>query len=769
MDRTVKNPDFHILSADKYFINSRGQYIFDQSKLTLAHDSAQRVFTQKAAAGVSPLVVDNTNCEYWNFYYYLQVAVQNSYHIELMEPETPWKFKENVLASKNQHNVPLDRINIMKKKYETGVTLQDLLRSLNLEMRKPELRIIPKVSTEPSVDNDLIDFEETPVGSTFDQWKTQQHSSSVVALAASEPPPNAISKDNNSAFQWSSPSPVFDSDWGASTEKETKSEKPKNTDPQPQRKQKKKNKQNGSPESKLKPHRLGCPNENPSFTTIRAMYPNVNDSYLWDYFVRCKGDGDYCVNLLLEDGQTEQMSSGTDLVCTCFGSDVTKEVFVKVKEEDSTVPPQRSPEIKKKSKAEAKQIDLDEWFQTKQALEKCVTMSDNHYPDHVKVVKTWKKGPQPQVDAPLEEALSNVERESNESSSSPDCEEELHALPISKQLIMELDDQYGGGLLRDTVGKDHKFPPLIFIKRSTAHLLYLDVMAAHYSQEEESRLRVLKEDEELAKRMNNMETENKTKKSRSKSDIALQLREALTQPKIDNMWNEQSNDDFALKMSKEKLIEMFPELNTEALFDTLNCHNNDFDETVKVIKDSLFCTPEQRAIIDKKKKKVFNTPWPETKLMKETMVDDNASENLRTIDELRQEIQDRGEELKVCKYKANEAIRKKQYELASYLSNIAQFHKQKEEEAKHLVAAMVSDFHASTQTSSTSIDLHFLSQIEAEINLNRFLDTKISRLRTIKIPYEELHIITGRGMHSANGVPTIKNKTKSLLKQRKLK
>lgn len=60
IEATVKNPELHIFSADKFFTNSRGQYKFEPDKLQQAHELAQRQFTQKACQGTSPLIVDNT-------------------------------------------------------------------------------------------------------------------------------------------------------------------------------------------------------------------------------------------------------------------------------------------------------------------------------------------------------------------------------------------------------------------------------------------------------------------------------------------------------------------------------------------------------------------------------------------------------------------------------------------------------------------------------------------------------------------------------------
>lgn len=62
IEETVKNPKDHIVSADHFFIRG-GRYLFEASKLGQAHETAQKMFAQKASLGYSPLIVDNTNME----------------------------------------------------------------------------------------------------------------------------------------------------------------------------------------------------------------------------------------------------------------------------------------------------------------------------------------------------------------------------------------------------------------------------------------------------------------------------------------------------------------------------------------------------------------------------------------------------------------------------------------------------------------------------------------------------------------------------------
>jgi hypothetical protein len=447
----------------------------------------------------------------------------------------------------------------------------------------------------------------------------------------------------------------------------------KKESPQPQKKQRK----NKSPQSKLTPHRKDCPNENETFAIIRNLYSTCNDSYLWDFFVRCNGDADWCVNLLCDENLTDQMEAGCDLTCSCFGSDGLK-VVEKVKKEPQQ--PQPSPTAKsKKAKVEAaKQINVDQWLETKEAIEKSITIGQEHFPEHVNIVKNWKNGQKQQP--PITEA----ERpETPKTSVSPDACEELQHLSIAKELIIELDEEYGGGLIKSLIDQENQFPPKIFIRKSVAYQLYLEIMEAFYTQQEESKLKMIKDDEELAKRLNE---EEKQPKSTQKSSKKNGYRDGYQEPQAtfgnNTVWaNEsESSDDFALQMSKEKLAQLFPGLNKDDLMEIFAGTNYNFEDTVSLIQDSLFCTPEERKQIAASKAKVFNSPWRDNKKNDAVTkkIEENGGytvEHLKTVEDLRQSIFDHQEEQKACYRKAQDAIQKKQWEHATYLSNIAAFHK----------------------------------------------------------------------------------------------
>lgn len=675
-------------------------------------------------------------------YYYLQVATQYKYDIVIMEPETPWKWKDDKLAIKNIHSVPSDKIKRMKQNYESGVSLVELLGSLNLELpREPLMRNFPPIEppTPPMEESPIIDFR--PDENLLQSLLGKEQSSET--------------------FQWKPPPQIFNDNWETMGDEipQEKQLKKESTNPQPQRKQRK-NKQKQS--LSLSPHCQFCPNENPAFTQFREVYPQVNDIYLWDFFEKCKGDAEYAIGLLCEENLSDDiMNSRNELTCKCFSSAIPKN-SEDVKQSPVVVKP-------KKSRSEnniAKNNSLDEWFETKKVIEESITMHDDHYPEHVRLVKSWKRGTKIETEVEPETVSNTVIH----------CEEEMMSVPIGNDLILELDKEFGGALLEYDM-ETNPFPPKILLKRSTAHQLYFDIIEAYYSQIEEAKLLSIKKDEELAKTLAEQEKIEKypeiyqAAEPKDLKDI-IELQEAKKRFEKEFLQSEYKPDDWALTLSKEKLIGIFPDIPKTDLMNIFAGFDYNFNETVQALQDScqLDTNQSERKKLIEAQNNIFNLPTtnePPPGLQSSDDAED--SEDLKTIELLRETIDFHRNSQKCAQEKIRDAVSSKQYDVATYYSNISRLHKKKAEESSHDVANLVALLHEKSHGEDAVLDLHFFNHIEAGTILDTFLDKNISKLRAMKKPYVELFIITGRGKNSVNGIATIKNKSKIRLGQRNLK
>lgn len=624
--------------------------------------------------------------------YYLQVAVQYHYHVEILEPSTPWKFKDNMLAVKNVHGVPIGSIKNMKSKYETGISLNQLFNMYNLKaVQVPKKRDVPKFAemqpSNPFKNVNFANFESKPGSSGFQPIK---ESSEVQNVA---PKANEYQQRSLNAWEGLFSVPNQKAPSPDSTTAEDTADGPLTP--------KGKNRKNKKNKSKLVPHRANCPNENQSFSAVRDLYPKVNDTHLWDLFVKCQGNPDWTVSILMDENKTEQMTSGNELTCTCFTFDAQKSTKSERKE-DSTIKRESPPSSAKKTKQELKQNEL---LNTKAAIEQSIKFAPEHYPDHVNKVKEWRTPQVPSVEDVAEPMVT---------SRSPDLfgvEDELKSLIVSPELVLELDELYGGGLMKNLMKEeDFKLPPQYFVRTSVAHDFYMELMNCFFSQQEEKRLSDLHKDEELAKALQEQEEQKAATnlKSATKKDTKqceIDILNGLHSNRIDE-WglDDSSEESLARKMSKEKLIALFPNLQPNHLLEIWKSNKYDYLETVEMVKDSLFCTIEERDTLNKKQKEIFNTPW-EQKPVKQPEVESCTKEQLKTVDDLREEINDHLEETKACNTKAQEAIRSKKYEVASYYSNIAQFHELKRNECNHELTNLLSGIHESQLGSSKTLDL----------------------------------------------------------------
>jgi len=127
--------NLHIFSTDDLFMNN-GKYEFDPNKLGEYHQLNYRNAVGAMEAGLSPIVIDNTNINSFQVRGYVKAGVENGYQVEFKEPNTPWKFDAEELAKRNKHGVSKEIIQKMIKNWEPDLTVDKVL---NPERYRPNL------------------------------------------------------------------------------------------------------------------------------------------------------------------------------------------------------------------------------------------------------------------------------------------------------------------------------------------------------------------------------------------------------------------------------------------------------------------------------------------------------------------------------------------------------------------------------------------------------------------------------------------------------
>lgn len=108
---TPSNLKPEILSADDFFYNEKGEYVFDPSKLKEAHNNCQFRCSERMRQEINKIVVANTFTQEWEMTPYFEMAQRYNYRIHTI-------IVENRHGGENIHGVTNDKVNQMKERFE---------------------------------------------------------------------------------------------------------------------------------------------------------------------------------------------------------------------------------------------------------------------------------------------------------------------------------------------------------------------------------------------------------------------------------------------------------------------------------------------------------------------------------------------------------------------------------------------------------------------------------------------------------------------------
>ena len=97
--------------ADNYFIDKDGKYIFDGSKIKLAHEWCKSRVGELMKEGIKKIAVSNTFTQEWEMENYYELAKQYGYTVFSV-------IVENRHNGTNVHGVPQDKLEIMKERFQ---------------------------------------------------------------------------------------------------------------------------------------------------------------------------------------------------------------------------------------------------------------------------------------------------------------------------------------------------------------------------------------------------------------------------------------------------------------------------------------------------------------------------------------------------------------------------------------------------------------------------------------------------------------------------
>ncbi len=100
------------------FIDDKWVYVFQAEKLFYFHKKNQANAFHAMGLGRDFVIVDNTNTTFEEMKPYIIGAYTFGYEVEMVEPETAWRYDIEELTKRNAHSVPIDAIRKMKQRFQ---------------------------------------------------------------------------------------------------------------------------------------------------------------------------------------------------------------------------------------------------------------------------------------------------------------------------------------------------------------------------------------------------------------------------------------------------------------------------------------------------------------------------------------------------------------------------------------------------------------------------------------------------------------------------
>lgn len=112
-------PDAVICSADSYFVNDEGEYIFDGTRLPEAHGECLRTFTETVSAihagDPAVVVVDNTGIRAWEISPYYNLARAYGHDVKIVHLQCD----HEIAHGRNVHGVSKERVEQMDQSLDS--------------------------------------------------------------------------------------------------------------------------------------------------------------------------------------------------------------------------------------------------------------------------------------------------------------------------------------------------------------------------------------------------------------------------------------------------------------------------------------------------------------------------------------------------------------------------------------------------------------------------------------------------------------------------
>lgn len=385
-------------------------------------------------------------------------------------------------------------------------------------------------------------------------------------------------------------------------------------------------------------HSINCLNENTSFVSLRQIYPNKRVSGLWDLFVKCNGDVDWAVDILLKEDELERIRGDDDInytseddemfECLCnnvndeslpttSNNNVNIESNGMIEENTKTVfnTYEAKPQRQRSRFSRSNQLTNPALLEVKENIENCFVLGDDQYSQHLLKIRNIRSGlnevtgssnattesfenieNQMEHNFNKNEDIDNEDDDEEDDSESNDFNDDMLEISLGEQLIQQLVATFRNECsLEEQISSTLPANLKVFMPRSLAKQLYMLWVESAYNHMEEERQKLLKEDEDFARLLKNPKYSD-FKQSPSNVQEILDMEYAwkiYNQDKEEQMQQDIDMEkmhipnDLASHLTQMKLCETFPDIPRETLLDILATNGNDYNATVAVLRSTM--------------------------------------------------------------------------------------------------------------------------------------------------------------------------------------
>lgn len=126
-----------IFSTDDFFIDESKNYVFDPTKLAVAHAWNRGRVRQSMSESFSPIFVDNVFSQAWEMKSYYELAITYNYSIRIAVPSTRWRWDPDVCVTKTTKGVGIHAMMRILRRWDRDVTFQHVMSQETPAERRP--------------------------------------------------------------------------------------------------------------------------------------------------------------------------------------------------------------------------------------------------------------------------------------------------------------------------------------------------------------------------------------------------------------------------------------------------------------------------------------------------------------------------------------------------------------------------------------------------------------------------------------------------------